>query len=219
MDIFKLFFDHDLPLDHPGERNTGNNPQTKMSIEDFMKPIPTYSKFYLSGTRLDKELFGLNILENFQPVLERLERVFSGQHFVTVHGAFDTLSEALGKSSIGDAILISNDRTDLADPSILAIDDNSNAGHLKDELKEALSENIKVLYKEKNHDGFDLHLFTKENMYGQFFYPLKELAGDSFRFFSINNKRIKTERQFYFEMWTLDKPPHGAEEVRRETIL
>jgi hypothetical protein len=42
---------------------------------------------------------------------------------------------------------------------------------------------------------------------------------DEFRFFSMNGKRINSERTFYFETWALDRPPHGIEEVFTETVL
>jgi len=35
----------------------------------------------------------------------------------------------------------------------------------------------------------------------------------------MNGKRITSERKFYFETWTLDRPPHGVEEVFKETVL
>jgi hypothetical protein len=51
------------------------------------------------------------------------------------------------------------------------------------------------------------------------FYPLQKLVPETFRFFSINGKKFRTERHFYFETWTLEKPPHGFEEVFPETVL
>lgn len=219
MDIFKLFFEHDLRLDALSERNTGSVPQTGNSIEDFMKPDPTYSKFYFTGTRLKEEQFGLNTLENYPAVEKRLNDVFGDAHFVSTRGNPPTLIEALGDTTVGEAILISDNPGHGKDPSSLKVEKDSNVGHFKTELKDVLSEGIKVLYKENAHDGYDLHLFSKENIYEQFFYPFKELVDDSFRFFSINSKRVRSERQFYFETWSLDKPPHGAEEVLPETVL
>ena len=101
----------------------------------------------------------------------------------------------------------------------LHIDTNSNVGHLKDELKEALEDKFIVVYKEQAKNGFDLHLFSKKNIYTDMFYPLQELVPDNFRFFSINGKKFRSERHFYFETWTLDRPPHGFEEVFKESVL
>lgn len=219
MDIFKLFYEHDLRLDNLSERNTGTIPSTELSIEDFMQPDPTYSKFYLTGTRLEDERFGLDALEQYPSILQRLEQIFEEEQFITEHGAGSSLEKALGQLSIGGAVLITQ-KTDLSfNPAKLRVTDSSNVGHFKEELRDALEKELLVLYKEKAHHGFDLHLFSRDNIYEKLFYPMKELVSDSFRFFSINNKRIRSERKFYFETWTLDRPPHGAEEVFTETVL
>lgn len=219
MDIFKLFYDHDLRLDKLRERHTQKEPETESSIEDFMKPDPTYSKFYLTGTRLEEEQFGLNVLDRYPELLDKLDNIYSGHHFINEKGVSGTLSEALDQISIGQALLIGESRDTKFNPANLKVDNDSNVGHFKDELSDALSAGLLVLYKEHAHHGFDLHLFSRENIYEKLFYPLKEMVGDSFRFFSINSKRIRSERQFYFETWTLENPPHGAEEVSPETML
>lgn len=219
MDIFKLFFEHDLRLDDLSDRNTGKEPRTGSSIEDFMKPDPTYSKFYLTGTRLQEKQFGLNILKKYPEIEERMEEIFKDAKFASAKGSHATLSDALEELSVGEAVLISGEPDSAQDPSILTVGNDSNVGHFKTELREVLARDIKVLYKENAHDGYDLHLFSKKNIYEQLFYPIKELMSDSFRFFSINSKRVRSERQFYFETWTLEKPPHGAEEVLPETVL
>ena len=220
MDIFKLFFEHDLRLDDLGERNTGAEPKTGPSIEEFLKPDPTYSKFYLTGTLLDNEpRFGLNILQNYATVEERLEEIFSGFSYATAHGEHESLREAISVIDTGEVVLISVDSDHAKDPSPLHVDPDSNVGHFKSELRDLLTEGMKVLYKENAHHGYDLHLFSEKNIYEQLFYPFRDLVGDTFRFFSINSKRIRSERKFYFETWTLENPPHGAEEVRSETVL
>jgi hypothetical protein len=220
MDIFKLFFDHDLRLDRLAKRNANKTPdEVEASLEEFMKPVPTYSKFYLTGTQLDREKFGINVLEKYPQIIERLDLIFKNYTFLQAESTSESLNQALDRAETGDAILI----TRLARPEVnvsdLKVDEESNVGHFKEELSEILLQGHLVLYKEQAHDGFDLHLFSKENIYEQLFYAFKELLDDSFRFFSINNKRIRTERHFYFETWTLDRPPHGAEEVRSETTL
>ncbi len=184
-----------------------------------MKPDPTYSKFYLTGTRLNEEQFGINVLHRYPELLDKLEETFGNNFFISEQGVFSTLSEALEEISVGEAILISEIKDSTFDPADLKVDNDSNVGHFKDELSDALSAGLMVLYKEKAHHGFDLHLFSKKNIYEKLFYPLKEMVGDSFRFFSINSKRVRSERQFYFETWTLEKPPHGAEEVLTKTVL
>ena len=92
-------------------------------------------------------------------------------------------------------------------------------GHKKEELAHILKTGAYVLYKEQAHHGYDLHLFSMDNIYPTLFEQLKPVVSDEFRFFSINSKRMGSERHFYFETWTLDNPPHGAEEVLAETVL
>jgi hypothetical protein len=76
-----------------------------------------------------------------------------------------------------------------------------------------------VIYKEQAKNGFDLHMFSKKNIYTKFFHPLQNMLPDAFRFFSINGKKFRSERHFYFETWTLARPPHGFEEVFPESVL
>lgn len=220
MDIFKLFFDHDLRLDKL-EKRSANKTQKEIEagLADFMKPIPTYSKFYLTGTRLDREEFGLNVLEQWEQVLEKIGKAFEDRHFIISNRSYPSFREALNQAKTGNAILISKNNRSEIDTSTLHVDTESNVGHFKEELAEVLQQDHQVIYKEQAHDGFDLHLFSQKNIYEQLFHAFKPLVGPAFRFFSINSKRMGSERHFYFETWTLDKPPHGAEEVLPKTVL
>lgn len=219
MDIFKLIFENDLRLDALRERHTDRNVQNvSMSIEEFMKPDPTYSKYYISGTVLDQNLFGLNRLANFEHIIHALATALSNYNFY-FDGNIRPLHEILASAGIGEAVILSVKQKLQWNPESLRIDGNSNIGHKKEELAEILESGDLVLYKEKAHQGFDLHLFSRDNIYPKLFYPLRELINSSFRFFSINGKRIRSERQFYFETWTLNRPPHGAEEVFSTTRI
>lgn len=219
-DIFKLFFHHDQRLDKLAERNTRENPQQMEStLEDFMKPDPTYSKFYLTGTDLTKEQFGLNQIEGYKKVIAALEKAFSEKQVFTHSGHEESISEAASNLELGEVFVLTDKKEVELDVKALHIDVNSNVGHLKEELKEALEANLIVVYKEQAKNGFDLHIFSKKNVYTDMFYPLQELVPDSFRFFSINGKKFRSERHFYFETWTLDRPPHGFEEVHPESVL
>jgi hypothetical protein len=213
MDIFKLIFEHDLRLDQLRERHLDRSTQeVSASIEDFMKPDPTYSKFYITGTVLDKELFGLNRLNKYEVVITTLANALADYNLF-FDGRPLSLSEAVEKAEIGDALIFSKkDQVDW-NTETLNIDSESNVGHKKEELAEVLEADDLVLYKEHAHQGFDLHLFSRDNIYPLLFYPLQKLVNYNFRFFSINGRRLRSERQFYFETWTLDRPPHGAEEV------
>lgn len=219
MDIFKLIYEHDLRLDQLKERHTDRSTQdVSTSLEDFLKPDLTYSKFYFTGTRIHEPLFGLNILDSYPQITGHLEQVFAGY---TIHSSHSraNLSAVIEKSTIGEPIILSKDKSISWDLDALQIDSNSNAGHIKEPIAEILKTDDLLLYKEQAHNGFDLHLFSKNNLYREMFYPLKSLVSDQFRFFSINGKRIRSERKFYFETWALDNPPHGVEEVFEQTVL
>lgn len=219
MDIFKLFFNHDQRLDKLKERNankTDNKPETRLA--DFMKPDPTYSKFYITGTRLEKEEFGINTLAKAEEVINGINRVFKNQVINSETGQFKSLKKALSDTEIGQVLVVSESPKKY-DYKSLEIDEESNVGHKKEALAEVLKSGALVLYKEQAHHGFDLHLFSLDNIYPALFEQLKPLIDDEFRFFSINSKRMSSERHFYFETWTIDKPPHGAEEVFPETVI
>ncbi|MGF1668860.1 MAG: hypothetical protein ACFCU6_00315 [Balneolaceae bacterium] len=220
MDIFKLIYEHDLRLDALRERHTDrNNPDTLQSIEQFLRPDPTYSKFYLTGTRIDEEKFGLNTLQNSVKIIHALDEALGSKICQTASSRYSSLSEFIFDEQIGSAIVLSEEPAAESEITGLDIDDNSNVGHRKEKLAEVLSAGHMVLYKEKAKNGFDLHLFSKDNIYNALFYPLQKLVSDDFRFFSINGKRINSERNFYFETWTLARPPHGAEEVFSDTKI
>lgn len=219
MDIFKLFFNHDQRLDKLAKRNANKTPEeVEATLADFMKPDPTYSKFYITGTRLEEEKFGLNTLKKSSAIISQLDNIFESKNIYTSTGSFDSIPKALPATDIGSVMIISagNPKVDFKE---LQIDEESNIGHKKEGLRAVLQAGSYVMYKEQAHDGFDLHLLSMENIYPSLFESFKPLVGEQFRFFSINSKRMGSERHFYFETWTLDRPPHGAEEVFAETVL
>ena len=241
MDLFKLIFQHDIRLDQLRGRHVDRDTQeTSNSLEAFLKPDPTYSKFYFSGTVLaanpvatypGQPRFGLSCLDHADDVISAIEWSLSAYTpFATQSRG--TLSEMIHKEPIGSAILLKPVRRDdkpMQDDGRmqdlnqllqqLSVGQAENAGHKKEAIASTLEENQLVLYKETAHDGFDLHLFSKKNLYREFFTALKPLVSDNFRFFSMNGKRITSERKFYFETWALSQPPHGIEEVFPETVL
>lgn len=220
MDIFKLIYEHDLRLDDLRSRHTDRGHQDiTLSIEDFMRPDPTYSRFYITGTRTDPMKFGLDTLDHHDSVIDRLSEVFAGYFFFNGSASHTQLRDILNDSMVWQAILLTKKQKPVTDPETLHLNSESNIGHKKGPLKDALLENELVLYKEKAHHGYDLHLFSRENIYQSLFFPFKELISDQFRFFSINGRRIQTERKFYFETWALERPPHGVEEVFEKTVL
>lgn len=219
MDIFKLIYQHDIRLDQLRERHTDRSVQeTSGSIEDFMKPDPTYSKFYFTGTRPDQNEFGLNVLKKYEAVTDALDEALKEYRLFTISGESEFHS-AIESEPTGAAMVLTKGESHNWDLQELSVDSGSNAGHKKEAIARLLETNDLLLYKEQAHNGFDLHLFSKQNIYRNFFYPLQKLVDDRFRFFSMNGKRITSERKFYFETWTLERPPHGAEEVFPETVL
>lgn len=220
MDIFKLIYEHDLRLESLRARHTDRDSQdVTVSLESLLKPDPTYSRFYLSGSRLNEQQFGLNILEHYSSIMGRLEAVLEPYRIFTLNGEQETLFETVEATPVGPAILLTTSAEPATSIEELSLDQGSNTGHRKEPLRNALERGELVLYKEQAHHGFDLHLFSRENMYRSLFFPFKELIQEQFRFFSINGKRIQSERKFYFETWALERPPHGVEEVFEQTVL
>lgn len=222
MEIFKLFFNHDLRLDKLAKRNANKTKEeVETTLEDFMQPDPTYSKFYITGTNLDKKQFGINVLSKSDEMLDKLGSVFNNHQIIsTTNKSFNSLMEGLKAIHIGEALVISNsDKLPKVDLATLTIDEETKVGHKKDEIRTIIESGAYLLYKEPAHHGYDLHLFSEDNIYSHLFEVFKPLVDEEFRFFSINNKRMRSERHFYFETWTLDNPPHGAEEVSPETVL
>ncbi len=213
--ILKLIFHHDQRLDQLTERSDN---KIESSLEDFMRPDPTYSRLYFSATDLEKEKFGINTLSEFDGFMQALEKGLETNQYYTHSNIYTSLKEASEAIGFGDVSIVGKQAPEF-DISSLHVDTNSNVGHLKSELKEVLEAGFIVIYKEQAHNGFDLHLFSKKNIYTQFFYPLQAMLPDAFRFFSINGKKFRSERHFYFETWTLDRPPHGFEEVFPESVL
>lgn len=210
MDIFKLFFNHDLPIRHETE-------STEKRVEDFMSPTPTYSKFYITGTRLDKNEFGIDVLSKSPSLLSAMDDIFAEKWIHTVGADGQQFSNILANISTGQPMLLTDDEETSIDIGKFTVGEESNIGHFIKDLEKPLLDGSIVAYKEQAKNGYDLHIFSKENIYKPFFDAFKELVDNSFRFFSINSKRMRSERHFYFETWTLDRPPHGAEEVFAET--
>ncbi|MEQ9089618.1 MAG: hypothetical protein RIE52_00935 [Balneola sp.] len=217
--ILKLIFHHDQRLDQLQDRNANRTKeQIESTLADFMKPDPTYSRLYFTGTDLKKEKFGIDVLSEYDGFISAMEEGLDTDSYQTHSDDFDSLDEAISSLELGEVIVVGDKKADF-DISTLHIDTNSNVGHLKTELREVLENEFVVIYKEQAKDGFDLHMFSKKNIYTKFFHPLQNMLPDAFRFFSINGKKFRSERHFYFETWTLARPPHGFEEVFPESVL
>lgn len=219
MHIFKLIFEHDLRLNALAEDSAvGNDSGPENPLADFMKPDPTYSKFYLSASDIQKNRFGLNVIDAYPKIMEALEAAFHDKIIITTGGhATGSLLEVINALPAEEAIALADKEQPGFDRGKLPAGINPRSG--KPHLKHILEQEQIVIYKEQASDGFDLHLFSKNNIYRNMFFPLQRLAPGNFRFFSINGKKLRNERQFYFETWTLHRPPHGFEEVFPESVL
>lgn len=219
MDIFKLIFHHDLLLEQlAGNEDVRNKAAPEMSLRDFMKPLQTYTRYYFTGTRLTENRFGLTILNKKNEVLQGIHKALGNVPLWTGDGlSLATLPEALETS--GSSVIVASDGQPDTDLKVLEIDDASGVRDRIPLLKTLLDEGKKVIFLEKAHNGTDLHLFSRDNLYEPLFNSLKPLVSPEFRYFSINGKRMSGERLFYFETWTLDRPPHGFEEVGANSVM
>ncbi len=231
MRLFKLIFDHDLRLrdllEPPAdaqERNAPNSATSAASLEEFLKPDPTYSRLYLSGTQLADELFGFDTLPESGDILAILQRSLPVHTVATAKGPRDSLSKALFEIQPGQALILQKDASEtIAPDQVRALHLHSSEEPLarRKAMGRMLEQGHVVLFKEQAHHGYDLHIYSLSNLYPLLFQDLKTLLAGSpdIRFFSINAKRMRSERMFYFEMWTLDRPPHGFEEVFPESVM
>jgi hypothetical protein len=215
MDLFKLLFEHDMLLDEGGSSPSGQ----AATLEDFLKPQPTFSRFYFSGTVLSERLFGLNQLQHFNKVIQGIDNALGKPAYNLKGGQqMHGLLNVLEASSVFDSFVVSNGR------QVPPVDDlqlgiQTGVRQKMPVIRSLIGAGHIIIFIEKTDDGCDLHLFSRENIYPALFRELKPLVSPGFRFFSINGKRAKSDRLFFFETWTLDRPPHGFEEVFQETVL
>jgi hypothetical protein len=216
MTLFKLIFEHDMVLE-PVE-TSGRGKSKPSSLEDFLKPQQTYSRFYFSATDMATQRFGLSASADAEILLDAFVHGIGSNLYVLADGReVGQLKQALEMASEGEGIvLIPDGNTTKAETFPVIGSGSSFRDHIA-ELTGILDKGQRVLFKIKAHHGYDLHLFSRENIYRSFFYSYQPLIKPDLRFFSINGKRAKSERLFYFETWSLHQPPHGFEEVFPET--
>ncbi|RNC79284.1 MAG: hypothetical protein ED557_15785 [Balneola sp.] len=203
-ELLKLIFHHDQRMDQLAP--SGDDSFDPLAM--FTKPDPTFSTLYFSGTLLKGQKFGLSLFQRYPQILSLFERAFDTSFF----------KGDASKESMADTLESMNpDESILINPVFKTIETKTFPSG--ETLRKALEEEGVVIFKRANQDGFDLEVFSKENIYLLFFYHLQAMLEPGFRFFSINGKRVHSERHFYFEIWSLEKPPHGFEEVFPETVL
>lgn len=218
MNLFKLFFEHDMLLEQLQSPGQAVKPTKTSSLEDFLKPVQTYSRFYLSATDMSGPRFGLTTLPNYREFCYAMQIALEAKYFLRSDGttANDLWSLLDGAPSDTAIVAVMNESFVCPLPGL------SNRHGLREQIEdllEVLNHGHVAIYMEKAHHGSDLHLFSKENVYSKLFHSFKGFLAADFRFFSINAKRSRSERLFYFETWSLKNPPHGFEEVFKETQL
>jgi hypothetical protein len=217
MDIFKLFFHHDLRLD---QLNEEKNESEDGTLEDFMTPTLTFSRFYLTGTLLEDEIIGLDRLENYTSILQQLDHAFNSYESKSADSPQSPVSTQLKQLQLRHAMILTP--RDAEKPPVSAGDlarTSTDISSINDELQELLQSESVILFKEEAQHGFDIQILCRDNIYELFFNAFRTLLSDNFRFFSINSKRINSRKKFFFELNSLQRPPHGAEEVQDDTVL
>lgn len=218
MNLFKLFFEHDMVLEQLQAPGEPVKPSKTSTLADFLKPTQTYSRFYLSSTDMSGPRFGLSTLPNYREFCYAVQIALEAKYFLRSDGATsdDLWSLLDGAPSDTAIVAVMNESFVCPLPGL------SNRQGLREQvgdLLEVLDHGHLALYLEKAHHGTDIHVFSKSNVYSKLFYSFKSFIAPDFRFFSINAKRSRSERLFYFETWSLENPPHGFEEVFKETQL
>lgn len=223
MDIFKLIFEHDILLEHlAGTEDPRHTAKKELDLEAFLKPVPTYTKYYLTGSRVAENRFGLSVLHHFPEICDTLAKMFSDRtiHYSGNIIAADNFSELLQSLQPNEHLLISQPGNNESIPTEeLTIDAQSNVRDVLPAVTRYMDAGHIILYAEQAHHGVDFHLFSAKNLYEQFFVAFQPMASPDFRYFSINGKKVGSERTFYFETWTLHRPPHGFEEVTSASRL
>ncbi len=223
MDIFKLIFEHDILLEHlSGVEDPRHTAKKEASLEDFLKPAKTYTKYYLTGTKLDEQKFGLSALETYQDICDTLSSIFADKNVYSSNGELvENLSDALQEIQIHDHLIIgTGDAPESRLVEAIRLNSDKNVRDVLPELTELMDLGFVILYAENAHHGKDFHFFSARNLYEFFFEKFQPMTKKpTFRYFSINGKKVGSERTFYFETWTLHRPPHGFEEVTIDSKL
>ncbi len=219
MTIIKLVFEHDIPLNRmdqsPEERREASK---AMSLEDFMRPEPIFSKFYLSSTILGSEPeFGFSKLDGIESILEELESRLGRFEWYSALSQHHSLIDAINAIEIGQCVVAP--AAGSSTPELLAPTRNTTDPEMMLAVYNLLKKDTIVIFKEVAHHGWDLQIYSLKNIYPALFYSLKTQISTGQRLLSMNGKRIRSERLYYFETWSLETPPHGIEEVYDSTDI
>ncbi|MEX0680085.1 MAG: hypothetical protein WD097_01775 [Balneolales bacterium] len=208
-------------------------------LKAYFHPEKTYNRYYFTGTRIPDQLsdssfssagqrqnpeshvdgrrdieFGLTCLSRFPETLKTLNIITGdARKWHSSDGSKTGNLLALLKNTAPFQILISGHRSDPDLRPDLRLDDHTGINELFGPLTHLLDKDHMVLITEKSHHGSDFQLFSRHNLFEKIFIEYQKMVRPEFRCFSINGKRVQNERYFYFETWTLDRPPHGFQEI------
>lgn len=203
-ELLKIIFHHDQRMEHiaPSVEDSSN------PLAMFTAPDPTFSTLYFSGTLLDSMQFGVNNLSRYEQIVSLFENAFNLEGFT-----WPTNDHSIVKIING----ISDNESICIHPPMkqLYVSEFTNSS----EFRKVLEDETIVLFKRPSEHGFDIQCYSKDNIYLLFFYHLQAMLVPGFRIFSINGKRVHNKDFFYFETTRLEKPPHGFEEVFKESVL
>ena len=232
--LLKLVFFHDQRM----EELTGSSSDFSKVDNDvlslFTKPDPTYSRLFFMGSDIANNRYGINLLDAFPSVVSIFDKLFTlssnlqwsvDQRIgVWINSApIDAYLRLVPKSIYGIQSSGKDTVTSLKtnNPAIAKSNHEKAWGYELEPivLQKLLMKDEVILVKRAAFDGYDIDLYSKQNPYIDFFYPLQSLLPDAYRFFSINGKRIHNKEALFFERTRLYKPPHGFEEVHPESVL
>lgn len=215
MEIFKLIFHHDLLVEQlEGANQNRTIAKANLSLEDFMKPMPTYSRFYLAATQVNTNQFGLSSIVSYPKIVSQLQTLFSDLHFYNGDFSFDSFSEALAQIPLNSGFYgTSSSNIHITN----SLNGKEYVREYGKEIKNLIEMGATVFFKIQATHGFDIQIFSLHNWYESLFYTLKNNISTDFRLFSINGKKLSSDRIFYFETYALNNLPHGIEEVFPET--
>ena len=232
--LLKLVFFHDQRM----EELTGSSSDFSKVDNDvlslFTKPDPTYSRLFFMGSDIANNRYGINLLDAFPSVVSIFDKLFtlssnlqwSDEQRIEVwinSAPIDAYLRLVPKSIYGIQSSGKDTVTSLKtnNPAIAKSNHEKAWGYELEPivLQKLLMKNEVILIKRAAFDGYDIDLYSKQNPYIDFFYPLQSLLPDAYRFFSINGKRIHNKEALFFEQTRLHKPPHGFEEVHPESVL
>ncbi|TNE73837.1 hypothetical protein EP331_03320 [bacterium] len=214
MDIFKLIFHHDLLVEQlSGIDQNRTIAKDVLSLEDFMKPMPTYSRFYLAGSNLVNESFGLSSMESFSNVQGALDAVF--KKLAPNQFSETSFSERVDNLNLNTGFIVKiNSHLNYE----AELDGKEYVREYGSSIRTILEAGDIAVFKVAANSGYDIQLFSMGNIYPDLFYAIRNLLHPTFRLFSINGKRLSSDRIFYFETYSLGKLPHGVEEVFKDTV-